>query len=100
MTFLEYIDSCEQMGFSKTNTRMKTLIYSYTGTNANGYEIDVRYIDNMHYIEITLQKRTINTEKEGQNMKRTFWYCNYPFYAVYYSAFRMQRNFQHTAVGI
>lgn len=53
--FLEYIDSCEQMGFQNKYPN-EDLDYSYTGTNANGYEIDVRYIDNMHYIEITLQK--------------------------------------------
>lgn len=53
--YLAYVDACEQMGFVNKYPN-EDHDYSYVGTNQEGYEIYIRYIDSMHYVEITLEK--------------------------------------------
>ncbi|MDD7652338.1 MAG: DUF6591 domain-containing protein [Candidatus Faecousia sp.] len=53
--YLAYIDACEDMEFENKYPN-EDHDYSFTGTNPEGYEIYVRYIDYMHCIEITLKK--------------------------------------------
>lgn len=53
--YLAYVDACEQMGFENKYPN-EDHDYSYTGINQEDYEIYIRYIDDMHYVEITLQK--------------------------------------------
>lgn len=65
-TFLSYVNACEEKGF-QNNYPGDDIDYSYYGTNADGYEISIRFIDYMQYIEISLEKLpegAINTEEE------------------------------------
>ena len=53
--FLSYVNECEKKGF-QNNYPDEEIDYSYGGTNADGYELDIRFIDYMQYIEIVLEK--------------------------------------------
>ena len=53
--FLSYINECEEKGF-RNKYPDEDIDYSYIGTNSEGYEIYIRFIDSMHYIEIELEK--------------------------------------------
>ena len=53
--FLAYIDACEGMGFENKYPD-EDIDHSYRGVNSDGYEIHVRFIDSMHYMEIELEK--------------------------------------------
>lgn len=53
--YLAYVAACEEMGYENKYPN-EDHDYSFVGTNSEGYEINVRYIDYMHYIEITLEK--------------------------------------------
>lgn len=52
--FLAYIDECEKLGFVDDYPD-EDVRYNYHGTNADGYRVHIRFIDYMHYIEITLE---------------------------------------------
>lgn len=53
--FLSYVGVCEKQGFVDKYPD-EEVTYNYYGTNGDGYEINVRFIDYMQYMEITLEK--------------------------------------------
>lgn len=53
--YLAYVSACEEMGYENKYPN-EDHDYSFVGINSEGYEINVRYIDYMRYIEITLEK--------------------------------------------
>lgn len=52
--YLAYVDACEEMGFMSKYPD-EDHDYSYFGTNAEGYEVYIRYIDYLKYVEVTLE---------------------------------------------
>ncbi len=53
--YLTYIEECEQMGFANDYPDDTTSI-SFSGTNAEGVNVDLRFIDYMQYMEITVER--------------------------------------------
>lgn len=53
--FLAYVGACEEKDFQNKYPN-EDIDYSYSGTNADGYEIYTRYIDYLHCMEIELTK--------------------------------------------
>ena len=55
--FLAYVSKCEENGFQNKYPN-DDIDYSFSGTNSNGYEIYIRFIDSMQYVEVELEKST------------------------------------------
>lgn len=53
--YIAYVDSCMEKGFEDQYPD-ENHDYSFSGINSQGYEIHIRYIDYMHYVEVTLKK--------------------------------------------
>lgn len=53
--YLKYIEACEQMGFANDYPNDTTSI-SFSGTNAEGVNVGLSFIDSMQYMEITVEK--------------------------------------------
>ena len=53
--YMAYVDDCEQQDFENMYPD-EDHDYSYSGKNAGGYEVHIRYIDYMHCVELTLKK--------------------------------------------
>ena len=53
--YLKYIEECEQMGFANDYPNDTTSI-SFSGTNAEGVNVNLRFIDYMQYMEITVER--------------------------------------------